>query len=303
MPIRAPGWLAVLGVAAVALGVQLPFYDRWVSFMDEGHILAFADVLAKGGELYRDAWLYPLPGAFYLLAWAFRALGTSILVAREIVVAEFAVFVAAVFCVLRRLVSPSLALGGVALLLVYRIWAFPHWQMYSYSTTALCLLGETSLHAGEGESVEDSELTIPQPLIHARRQAQSCLVAGQPSRLTCPSVGRHHDGLRQRILGHLGESDTQRLGLPRAEIRQIDVGIPCRHLDLVGADGVCLRSGDVALALSVAYQQHLAHTHDETVVGNPSLVPPLACSVARSNCPRPSTTPSRTPASPRPDPP
>ena len=138
--LRAPGWLTVLGVAAVALAVQLPFYDRWVSFMDEGHILAFADILGKGGELYRDAWLYPLPGAFYLLAGAFRVLGTSILVAREIVVVEFAVFAAAVFCVLRRLVRPWLALAGVGLLLVYRIWAFPHWQMYSYSTTALCLL-------------------------------------------------------------------------------------------------------------------------------------------------------------------
>jgi hypothetical protein len=140
MPVRAPGWLAVLGVAAAALAVQLPFYDRWVSFMDEGHILAFADILAKGGELYRDATLYPLPGAFYLLAGAFRLLGTSILVAREVVVVEFAIFVAAVFVVLRRLVRPSLALAGVLLLLVYRVWAFPHWQMYSYSSTALCLL-------------------------------------------------------------------------------------------------------------------------------------------------------------------
>src|SRR6185503_5069283 len=126
MPARAPGWPAVLAVAAVALAAQLPIYDRWVSFMDEGHILAFADILAKGGELYRDATLYPLPGAFYLLAGAFRTFGTSL-------------FVAALFVLLRRLVSPRLALVGVALLLVYRIWAFPHWQMYSYSSTALCL--------------------------------------------------------------------------------------------------------------------------------------------------------------------
>jgi hypothetical protein len=140
MPARAPGWPAVLGVAAVALAVQLPFYDRWVSFMDEGHILAFADILAKGGELYRDATLYPLPGAFYLLAGAFRIFGPSILVARELVVVEFAIFVAAVFLILRRLVPPGLALIGTALLLVYRVWAFPHWQMYSYSSTALCVL-------------------------------------------------------------------------------------------------------------------------------------------------------------------
>ncbi len=140
MPPRPPGWPAVLGVAAVALAAQLPFYDRWVSFMDEGHILAFADILAKGGELYRDATLYPLPGAFYLLAEVFRTFGTSILVARGVVVVEFALFVATIFLLLRRLVSPRLALVGVALLFVYRIWAFPHWQMYSYSSTALCLL-------------------------------------------------------------------------------------------------------------------------------------------------------------------
>jgi len=140
MPVRAPGWPAILAVAAVVLAAQLPIYDRWVSFMDEGHILAFADILAKGGELYRDATLYPLPGAFYLLAGAFRTFGTSILVARGVVVVEFALFVAVLFVVLRRLVSPRLALVGVALLLVYRIWAFPHWQMYSYSSTALCLI-------------------------------------------------------------------------------------------------------------------------------------------------------------------
>jgi len=140
MPPRSPGWPAVLGVAAVALAAQLPFYDRWVSFMDEGHILAFADILAKGGELYRDATLYPLPGAFYLLAEIFRTFGTSILVARGVVVVEFALLVAALFLLLRRLVSPRLALVGVALLFVYRMWSFPHWQMYSYSSTALCLL-------------------------------------------------------------------------------------------------------------------------------------------------------------------
>jgi hypothetical protein len=140
MAARPPGWPAVLAVAAVALVLQLPIYDRWVSFMDEGHILAFADILTKGGELYRDAWLYPLPGAFYLLAAAFETFGTSIHVARSVVVVEFAVFVAAIFLLLRRLVSPRLALVGVGLLFVYRIWAFPHWQMYSYSSTALCLL-------------------------------------------------------------------------------------------------------------------------------------------------------------------
>ena len=42
-------------IVAVAFVYQLPFFDRWFSFMDEGHILLYADMIANGGELYRDA--------------------------------------------------------------------------------------------------------------------------------------------------------------------------------------------------------------------------------------------------------
>ena len=98
--------------------------------------------VAHGGELYRDAPVYPLPGAFYLLAWAFRLAGTSVLVARQITLVEFTLFAVCLFLVLRRLVPPVMAAVGVGALLLYRIWVFPHWQMYSYSTTALlCLAG------------------------------------------------------------------------------------------------------------------------------------------------------------------
>jgi len=38
-----------------ALPFQLPFFDRWFSFMDEGHLLLYADLIARGGELDRDA--------------------------------------------------------------------------------------------------------------------------------------------------------------------------------------------------------------------------------------------------------
>ena len=71
-------------VAIIAAVAQLPFFDRTLNVMDEGHILMFADIVANGGELYRDATLLPLPGAFYLLSLAFKAFGPSILVARWI---------------------------------------------------------------------------------------------------------------------------------------------------------------------------------------------------------------------------
>jgi hypothetical protein len=127
-------WLAVVAVAFV---YQLPFFDRWFSFMDEGHILLYADIIANGGELYRDATVYPLPGAFYFLAWIFRLVEPSNLVARWIAMLEFALLVGMVFVLLRKLVPPGWALAGVGVMLLYRIWAFPHWQMYNYSSTAL----------------------------------------------------------------------------------------------------------------------------------------------------------------------
>lgn len=130
---------AVGGAFLVAFAFQLPFFDRWFSFMDEGHLLLFADMIANGGQLYRDATVYPLPGAFWLLAGAFRIFGASNLVARWILVVEFALFVALLFALFRRMAGARLAWLAVGALLVYRVWAFPHWHMYSYSTTALLL--------------------------------------------------------------------------------------------------------------------------------------------------------------------
>ena len=108
--------------------------------MDEGHILQYADLIANGGQLYRDATVYPLPGAFYFLALLFNIFEPSILLARIVVLVEFALFVTFCFAIMRRMVPNGYALGLVGLLWLYRIWSFPHWQMYSYSTTALLLL-------------------------------------------------------------------------------------------------------------------------------------------------------------------
>jgi len=130
----------VIGLFLATLLFQLPYFDRWYALLDEGHILMFADIVVRGGEIYRDATIYPLPGAFYLLAWAFEVFGESILVSRWIVVVQFCVFVPLVYLWMRRLVPVPWALTSVAALWAWRIWSFPHWQMYSYSTTALLFL-------------------------------------------------------------------------------------------------------------------------------------------------------------------
>ena len=93
-PVRLAGFIAVF---LASLAFQLPFFDRWYSGMDEGHLLLFSEIAADGGTLYRDATFYPLPGAFYLLALLFEVFGPSVLVARWAVVIEFALFAAIVF--------------------------------------------------------------------------------------------------------------------------------------------------------------------------------------------------------------
>ena len=80
--------LALIFVATVLF--QLPFFDLWFSLMDEGHVLQFADLRLRGGEFYRDATFYPLPGAFHFLALVFDVFGASILVSRWVVILEFA---------------------------------------------------------------------------------------------------------------------------------------------------------------------------------------------------------------------
>lgn len=132
--------LMAAGVALLAIALQLPTFDRTMSLLDEGHILQFADLLHRGGELYRDATLLPLPGAFELLALVFDVTGPSIRAARWLVVLEFGAFAAIVFLLMRQLAGRGAAWAGVGAAVLYKVWAFPHWQMYSYSTTAQVLL-------------------------------------------------------------------------------------------------------------------------------------------------------------------
>lgn len=132
--------LAAFAIAGATVLVQLPIFDRWFSIMDEGHMLLFADQVNQGRLLYRDMTIYPLPGAFYGLALVFALFEPSILVSRWLVVLEFAAFVALLWLWMRRMVAPAWAIAAVGALWVYRVWSFPHWQMYNYSTTALLLL-------------------------------------------------------------------------------------------------------------------------------------------------------------------
>lgn len=139
--ISRPGetWLSV-AVFLSALAFQLPLRTRWLALLDEGYILAIADDINRGQILYRDVTIdAPFPLAFYLLAIWFRLTETSIASSRWLATFFFAGYATALFRVSRAVLPLRWALGFAVLVLCYRVWAFPHWQIYSYSMVAATL--------------------------------------------------------------------------------------------------------------------------------------------------------------------
>ncbi len=133
--------LSTLGVALAAVAIQLPIYDRHLALLDEGYLLALAEEIARGKLLYRDVYVdNPFPGAFYLVSAWLRVAGTSIWASRLLAVGAFAVFTTLLFRAARAVMPRAWALGFAGLLLCYRIWAFPHWQIVSYSSLSATFL-------------------------------------------------------------------------------------------------------------------------------------------------------------------
>ena len=125
-------WLA--GIAVASLVYPLFFFDRWIGLLDEGYIHAIAADIVRGRSLYGDVFIdSPFPGAFHLLAWWFQLFDTSVLSSRYLALVGFAIYVTAFFRILRAMVDRRWALLFVAFLFAYRLWAFPHWQVYSLS--------------------------------------------------------------------------------------------------------------------------------------------------------------------------
>ena len=137
---RTDVWL-MLGVGLVTLLYPLFFFDRWIGLLDEGYIHAIAADINRGDSLYGDIYVdNPFPGAFHILAFWFRLFETSVLSSRYLALIGFAVYVAAFFRIMRAVASRPVALVFVVFLLAYRIWAFPHWQVYSYSLASASLI-------------------------------------------------------------------------------------------------------------------------------------------------------------------
>jgi 4-amino-4-deoxy-L-arabinose transferase-like glycosyltransferase len=127
-------------VAVAVFALQLPVRLCSVNLMDEGAILQIADGILHGHHPYADAMHYAFPGVFYLTAAAFAVGGTTVETARTLAAALFALASALVYLLARWSHGRRGALAAVLAFLVYRVWAYPHWQMINYSPLAVTLV-------------------------------------------------------------------------------------------------------------------------------------------------------------------
>jgi hypothetical protein len=129
-----------LGIVAVVLAAQWPFRQLCVSLLDEGAVLQTAAEVARGKVPYVDAFHYVFPGVFYLAGGTFALAGTSMETARLLAFTVFAVATGLAYLIARWFAPPLTALTMAAVFLVYRVWAYPQWQILHYSSLAMMLL-------------------------------------------------------------------------------------------------------------------------------------------------------------------
>jgi len=130
----------------VALALQLPIADRWLAYTDEGLVLQTAAEIGRGKVMYRDV-IIPGPGpvAFYALAALFRLTGPSFAASRVAIAVVSAAMAVLVYLLARAVAGRwAAALAGVGFL-ACRVWAFPHWLFFHYSSFAVFLATATAV--------------------------------------------------------------------------------------------------------------------------------------------------------------
>ncbi|MGH7893377.1 MAG: glycosyltransferase family 39 protein [Candidatus Binatia bacterium] len=153
-----PDVAIALVVVAVVTALQWPVRLHGVSPMDEGGVLQVGADLLRGRRLYADAVMYAFPGIFWLAAGVFAAFGATMEVARATAVVVFAATCGVVYLLARWSHGRRGALAMVVLMLCYRVWAFPHWQMLNYSSLAVGLSLAALWLAGEAVARDGARL-------------------------------------------------------------------------------------------------------------------------------------------------
>jgi hypothetical protein len=135
---------ALVGLALLVGGAWFVGSLPWVvGRSDEGLVLYEAKMLLEGKVLYRDMFEIIPPGAYYLLAGAFRLFGATVATAKIVDALLQGAIVVAIFAIARRLgvrAAVAAAAGLTHLALFQPAWGYwsPHW-LSSFLT--LLLLG------------------------------------------------------------------------------------------------------------------------------------------------------------------
>jgi hypothetical protein len=137
---RARDAALIAGVVAAVFLVQLPFRLHAVNLVDEPAIYQDAVDILSGRKMYVDSIHPAFPGVFYFTALVFWIAGATFDVGRTLACLVFAATTGVVVAMGRWWLRPAGALALAVLFVSYRVWAFPHWHMMSYSSFALALV-------------------------------------------------------------------------------------------------------------------------------------------------------------------
>jgi hypothetical protein len=132
--------LVCVGLALLAVLTHAPLMFLTAGGCDEWHILQIGANIHAGHVLYRESNHVSGPGSFYLTAGLFSLFGERFEVGRFATLGLFASLVVAIYCLTRRLASPLAAALASLWLIAFRLWTFPHFQMYHYATIGLWLV-------------------------------------------------------------------------------------------------------------------------------------------------------------------
>ena len=124
-------------LAAIAIVAQLPFYNRSLVPMDEGHLLAAVDALISGKALYADIHTGIFPGIYLIATALLELFGRDAVVLRWAAVAVNLTSILALYCIAQRMVALHWAWLPPLLYLALTAVGFPVLSMFNYSTLAI----------------------------------------------------------------------------------------------------------------------------------------------------------------------
>ena len=129
-----------VGLFVLALAFQLPLVDRWIAYTDEGLVLQTAAEINRGKVPYRDIIIPgPGPAAFYLLAGVFRLTGPTFAASRLAMAVVSSAMAPLTYLLARGAMGRAPALLAALAFVACRLWAFPHWLFFHYSSCAVFL--------------------------------------------------------------------------------------------------------------------------------------------------------------------